>query len=101
MNPDPMPSRWKRLWLQEDLNFLLTNRVPRIALTRLMGWYSGLHSPGLTRLSIAVWRLFTDLDLSESPPARYAEARAAAGGPAARGPGQPVRRDRRRLRAGG
>jgi len=70
-----MPSRWKRLWLQEDLNFLLTNRVPRIALTRLMGWYSGLRSPGLTRLSIAVWRLFTDLDLSESPPARYASLR--------------------------
>ncbi|MEN9419654.1 MAG: hypothetical protein RI988_3275 [Pseudomonadota bacterium] len=48
------------------MNFLLTNRVPRIALTRLMGWYSGLRSPLLTRMSIAVWRLFTDLDLSDA-----------------------------------
>lgn len=55
-----------RLLLQEDLNFLLTNRVPRIALTHFMGWYSRLRSPLLTRFSIAVWRLFTELDLSES-----------------------------------
>lgn len=61
-----------RLLLQEDLNFLLTNRVPRIALTRLMGWYSGIRSPGLTALSIRIWRLFTDLDLSEAEPRRYA-----------------------------
>lgn len=27
----------RRLVLQEDLNFLLTNRVPRIALTHFMG----------------------------------------------------------------
>ena len=25
---------------QEDINFLLTNRVPRAALTRFMGWFS-------------------------------------------------------------
>lgn len=55
-----------RLLLQEDLNFLLTNRVPRMALTRLMGRFSRLRSPWLTRLSIAVWRLFTDLDLSDA-----------------------------------
>lgn len=60
------PSRWRRLLAQEDLNFLLTNRVPRIALTRFMGWYSGIRSPLLTRLSIAVWRLFTHLDLREA-----------------------------------
>jgi phosphatidylserine decarboxylase len=51
---------------QEDLNFLLTNRVPRQALTHLMGWYSRIESPWLTRASIAVWRLFTDLDLAEA-----------------------------------
>ncbi|MEI8265700.1 MAG: archaetidylserine decarboxylase [Betaproteobacteria bacterium] len=60
------PGLWRRLLLQEDLNFLLTNRVPRIALTHFMGWFSGLRSPLLTRLSIAVWRLFTDLDLSDA-----------------------------------
>jgi phosphatidylserine decarboxylase len=54
------------LLLQEDLNFLLTNRVPRQALTHLMGWYSRIESPWLTRVSIAVWRMFTDLDLGEA-----------------------------------
>jgi phosphatidylserine decarboxylase len=56
---------------QEDLNFLLTNRVPRVALTRLMGWFSRIESPLLARLSIALWRMFTDLDLDESPARRY------------------------------
>ena len=55
----------RRLLQQEDLNFLLTNRVPRIALTHLMGWYSHLRLPWLTRASIAVWRCFTDLNLRE------------------------------------
>ena len=59
------------LLLQEDLYFLLTNRIPRIALTRWMGWFSQIRSPLLTRLSIAVWRLFTDLDLSEAQPRPY------------------------------
>jgi phosphatidylserine decarboxylase len=59
--------RWRdRLLLQEDLNFLLTNRIPRQAATHFMGWYSRIRSPWLTRLSIAVWRCFTDLDLSEA-----------------------------------
>jgi len=65
-------TQWRdRLLLQEDLNFLLTNRVPRIALTRLMGRFSKIQSPTLCRLSIAVWRLFTDLDLSEAKPRRW------------------------------
>jgi phosphatidylserine decarboxylase len=68
----PRPSLLKRVLAQEDLNFLLTNRVPRIALTRFMGWYSQIRSPMLARLSIAVWKLFSDLDLSEARPARYA-----------------------------
>lgn len=58
--------RFQRLFAQEDLNFLLTNRVPRIALTKAMGRFSRIESPWLTRLSIAVWRLFTPLDLSEA-----------------------------------
>jgi phosphatidylserine decarboxylase len=51
---------------QEDLNFLLTNRIPRAALTRLMGWFSKIEQPQIRDLSIAVWRLFSDLDLSEA-----------------------------------
>jgi len=67
-------ARWRDLVLQqEDLNFLLTNRVPRIALTRAMGWFSQIRSPLLARLSIRVWRQFTELDLSEAkqPPGGY------------------------------
>ena len=55
-----------RLVQQEDLNFLLTNRVPRGLLTRLMGRLSRIENPLVCRTSIALWRLFTDLDLSEA-----------------------------------
>src|SRR5579864_2688687 len=51
---------------QEDINFLLTNRVPRAALTRFMGWFSKIEQPLVRNLSIACWRLFSDLDLSEA-----------------------------------
>ncbi len=61
----------RRLLAQEDLNFLLTNRVPRIALTRLMGWFSHLRSPWLTQAAIAVWRMFADLDLSDAREQRF------------------------------
>jgi phosphatidylserine decarboxylase len=60
-----------RLLLQEDLNFLLTNRVPRHALTHFMGWFSRLRSPLLVKLSVAVWRLFTDIDLGEAKRQRF------------------------------
>jgi phosphatidylserine decarboxylase len=55
-----------RLTQQEDLNFLLTNRIPRQALTRFMGWFSRIEQPLVRDASIAVWRLFSDLDLSEA-----------------------------------
>ena len=61
----------RAVFMQEDLNFLLTNRVPRIALTRAMGRFSRIRNPWLCRASIAVWRLFTDLDLSDAAPATY------------------------------
>jgi phosphatidylserine decarboxylase len=51
---------------QEDLNFLLTNRIPRAAITRFMGWFSKIENPYVCAASIALWRLFSDLDLSEA-----------------------------------
>jgi phosphatidylserine decarboxylase len=51
---------------QEDLNFLLTNRIPRAALTRFMGWFSKIEQPLIRDISIGCWRLFSDLDLSEA-----------------------------------
>ncbi len=51
---------------QEDLNFLLTNRIPRAAVTRFMGWFSQIENPLVCAASIACWRLFSDLDLAEA-----------------------------------
>jgi phosphatidylserine decarboxylase len=50
----------------ENLNFLLTNRIPRIQLTRFMGWFSKIENPIVRDCSMAVWRLFTELNLSEA-----------------------------------
>lgn len=55
-----------RIVQQEDLNFLLTNRIPRQMLTRFMGWFSKIEQPWVRDASIAVWKLFSDLDLSEA-----------------------------------
>jgi phosphatidylserine decarboxylase len=57
---------------QEDINFLLTNRVPRAALTRFMGWFGKIENPLVRDLSIACWRLFSDLDLSEAKKTEFA-----------------------------
>jgi len=62
---------WRALLQHEQLNFLLTNRIPRIALTRAMGRFSRIRSPWLARLSIAVWKQFTELDLSEARASRF------------------------------
>jgi phosphatidylserine decarboxylase len=51
---------------QEDLNFLLTNRIPRAAITRFMGWFSKIENSLVRDLSIGCWKLFSDLDLSEA-----------------------------------
>jgi phosphatidylserine decarboxylase len=64
-----------RLLLQEDLNFLVTNRVPRVLLTRLMGKVSRIRNPQLAKLSIGVWRLFTELDLSEAKEREFGSLR--------------------------
>ena len=55
-----------RLVQQEDLNFLLTNRIPRSLLTLLMGRLSRVEQPWVCKACIALWRLFSDLDLSEA-----------------------------------
>jgi phosphatidylserine decarboxylase len=55
----------------EELNFLLTNRIPRTSLTRLMGWLSRIEHPWVSALLIAIWRVFTDLDLSDAKKDRF------------------------------
>ena len=50
----------------EGLHFVLTNRVPRRAWTRFMGWFSQIEQPLVRDLSIGVWRRFADLQLEEA-----------------------------------
>ncbi len=51
---------------QEDLNFLLTNRLPRRLVTRFMGWFSKIENPLICNVSLRVWQFFSDLDLREA-----------------------------------
>lgn len=55
-----------RITQQEDINFLLTNRIPRRLATRFVGWFSRIEHPVVRDLSIGLWRLFADLDLSDA-----------------------------------
>jgi len=56
----------QKVLMQEDLNFLLTNRLPRIWLTKFMGWFSKIEQPIVRDVSIALWKFFSNLDLKEA-----------------------------------
>lgn len=45
---------------KEQLNFLLTNRIPRRYLTLFMGWFSKIENPLVTNISIAIWKIFAE-----------------------------------------
>lgn len=62
---------------QEDINFLLTNRIPRLALTRFMGWFSRIENPLVAKASIVLWRFFCDVDLTDSGQANFPSLHAA------------------------
>ena len=62
--------------LGERANFLLSNRIPRRFATRLMGWFSHIESPLLARASIAIWQLFSDLDLTDARIGRFSSLHA-------------------------
>ena len=52
------------LW--EDISFLLTNRIPHHLANRIFGWFSLIEAPLVARTSIAIWRRFANLDLSDA-----------------------------------
>jgi len=60
-----------RLLAQEDINFLLTNRIPRRLATRFIGWFSKIEQPMIRDLSIGIWRYFSGLDLGEAKQTRF------------------------------
>ncbi|HVZ89350.1 MAG TPA: archaetidylserine decarboxylase [Polyangia bacterium] len=51
---------------QEDLNFLLTNRIPRRLATQVVGRLAKVRQPVVRDLSIGLWRLFADPNLDEA-----------------------------------
>lgn len=62
---------FNKLGANENINFLLTNRIPRLALTRFMGWFSQIRHPWVRDASLAIWRSFADLDLSEAKKSQF------------------------------
>jgi phosphatidylserine decarboxylase len=64
-------SRVQQTLEREDVNFLLTNRIPRRLLTKFAGWFSRIEQPLVRDISIDVWRFFSDLDLSEASTTQF------------------------------
>ncbi|HEY4186988.1 MAG TPA: archaetidylserine decarboxylase [Polyangia bacterium] len=60
------PAALVRLAQREDLNFLLTNRIPRRLTTQFIGWFSKVRNPLIRDLSIGLWQLFADVDLRDA-----------------------------------
>src|SRR5262249_21781528 len=56
---------------REDLSFLLTNRVPRRWLTLFMGWLSPIEQPLVKSTGLALWKMFSDLDLSDAKKSEF------------------------------
>jgi phosphatidylserine decarboxylase len=56
---------------REDINFVLTNRLPRRFLNRFAGWFSRIEQPQVRDLSIGVWRFFSGLDLNEARDSQF------------------------------
>jgi len=62
-----MASLIDRVFQQETVNFIVTNRIPRRLATRFIGWFSRIEQPVVRDLSIAVWKMFAgDLRLDEA-----------------------------------
>lgn len=66
-----MRERLMGLLLREDVNFALTNRLPRRSMTRLMGGLSKIEAPLVRIPSIALWRFFADPDLEQAEETRF------------------------------
>jgi phosphatidylserine decarboxylase len=64
-----------RVLMQEDLNFLLTNRLPRRWATTLVGRIAAIEHPLVARPALAAWRFFCDVDLSDAETTRFASLR--------------------------
>lgn len=55
-----------RVQLQESVNFMLTNRIPRLFSSWLMGKISKIQNPWFAQPALWLWKQFTDLNLQEA-----------------------------------
>ncbi|MGR6327649.1 archaetidylserine decarboxylase [Sphingomonas sp. XXL09] len=69
------PKGLMRLLLQEDINFLLTNRLPRRFATRMVGRIAAVEHPLVARPALALWRFFGGVDLSDAATTRFRSLR--------------------------
>jgi phosphatidylserine decarboxylase len=60
-----------RIARQENINFLLTNRIPRRLATRWMGRIAKVEQPAVRAVSMKLWQLFCDVDLSDARQQRF------------------------------
>ena len=60
-----------KLLLHDDVNFVLTNRLPRRSATRLMGRLSKIELGLIRAPSLALWRFFAAPDLSDAAETRF------------------------------
>jgi phosphatidylserine decarboxylase len=65
------PGLLHRVLQQESLNFVLTNRLPRLMLTRFMGRFSKVKQPLVRDMSIGLFKFFGGLDLSEAKKQKF------------------------------
>jgi phosphatidylserine decarboxylase len=59
-------SALNRLTEIEWFNVLVTNYIPRRTATRFVGWLAKIEQPLVRDASIGLWRMFSDLDLSDA-----------------------------------
>ena len=64
-----------RLLMQEDLNFLLTNRLPRRLATHIVGRIARVEHPLVRGPALGLWRFFAGVDLSDSAERRFRSLR--------------------------
>lgn len=64
-----------RVLMQEDVNFLLTNRLPRRLATTLVGRIARVEHPLIAKPAIALWRFFGGVDLSDAATTRFRSLR--------------------------
>ncbi|MDQ1229771.1 archaetidylserine decarboxylase [Sphingomonas sp. SORGH_AS_0879] len=64
-----------RFFLNEDINFLVTNRLPRRFATQLIGKIARIEHPLVAKPSLALWKFFANVDLSDARTTRFKSLR--------------------------